>query len=64
MSGAISGHVEQIYLENSRDITSIEYAPALFWAGRYEALTNEDEKDYILDCFVPSEELTNKLFEA
>jgi hypothetical protein len=40
MSGAISGHVEQIYLENSKDITLIEYAPALFWAGRYEALTN------------------------
>ena len=64
MAGAIAGHIEQVYLENSKDITSIEYAPALFWAGRYEALTHDDEKDYILDCFIPSQELTDKLFEA
>ena len=64
MAGAIAGHIEQIFLENSKDITSIEYAPALFWAGRYESLTNEDETDYILDCFIPSQELTDKIFEA
>ena len=51
-------------MENSRDVTSIEFAPALFWAGRYESLTGDDEREYIVDCFMPSQELTNKLFEA
>ena len=64
MSGAVAGHVEQIFLTSMQDIASEEYAPALFWAGRYESLTDEDERDYILDCFEPSQELTNLLFEA
>ena len=64
MAGAIAGHIEQIFLENSKDVTSLEYAPALFWAGRYDALTDDDELDYILDCFIPSQALTDKLFEA
>ena len=34
MSGAIAGHVEQIFIDNMKDIevTPDEYAPALFWA--------------------------------
>ena len=64
MSGAIAGHIEQIFLDNMKDITSDEYAPALFWAGRYESLTDLDDKEYILNCFIPNEELTLKLFEA
>ena len=66
MSGAIAGHVEQIFIDNMKDIevTPDEYAPALFWAGRYESLTDLDERDYILKCFIPNEELTKKLSEA
>ena len=64
MSGAVAGHVEQIFLTSMQDIAAEEYAPALFWAGRYESLTDEDEKDYILDCFIPGQELTDLLFEA
>lgn len=66
MSGAIAGHVEQIFIDNMKDIeiTPDEYAPALFWAGRYESLTDLDEKDYILNCFIPNEELTKKLSAA
>ena len=51
-------------LKGLQEIIPDNYAPALFWAGRYESLTNEDELEYILDCFTPSQELTDKLFEA
>ena len=54
MSGAVAGHVEHIMLKGLKEIIPDKYAPALFWAGRYESLTNEDALEYILNCFTPS----------
>ena len=39
-------------------------APALFIAGWYMGITQEDEAEYIQDCYEPDEDLTNALYDG
>ena len=41
-----------------------KYTPAQFFAGWYYGLTTHDKRDKILDCYEPSEELSNLLNEG
>ena len=41
-----------------------DLAPAQFAAGYLLELTGEDFEDYIVGCYTPNDDLTNKLDEA
>ena len=61
-SGMFAGQIEKFFLDvkPERDAS----APAQFVAGWYYGLTHEDDRDYILDCYAPSEDLTNALYDG
>ena len=39
-------------------------APALFIAGWYMGITQDEESDYIRDCYAPDEDLSNALYDG
>ena len=39
-------------------------APAQFFAGWFDIVVQEDQRDYILDCYNDNTELTNVLYNA
>ena len=70
-SGMFFGQFEKVFVDaneqyppalkgSQRDNT----APAQFTAGWYYGISNEDERNQILECFTESEDLTNALYDA
>ena len=39
-------------------------APAQFFAGWFDIIVQEDERNYILDCYTENTELTDVLYDA
>ena len=59
-SGSYAGYVEKFFLDRMRD----EQAPALFWAGRYATIFEDDVSEQVLACFKPNQELTDSLYDS
>jgi hypothetical protein len=68
-SGMFAGQLSKVFLANiptdelSYDFED-KYVPAQFFAGWYYGFTTHDKRDKILDCYEPSEEITNLLNEG
>ena len=71
-SGMYVGDVEKIFLDNApqswrtfmSDTTRDPTAPAQYMAGWFYGVSQEDDRDEIMQCFKQSDDLTNKLYDA